>query len=70
MLHGLLSIRGLPPERRELWRLIFDHYVFQTQGDPVAHLEPAQRGIQGELTPQLAATMRAYLGNALGNRKR
>ena len=70
MLHGLMSVRGLPPERRELWRKIFDHYVFQTGGDPVAHLAPSQRGIQGELTPQVAATIRHYLMNAMGSRMR
>jgi hypothetical protein len=70
MLHGLMAIRGLPPERRELWRTIFDHYVFQTGGDPVAHLAPAQRGIQGPLSPQLTATIRAYLINVLNSRNR
>ena len=53
-----MAIRNLPPERRELWRRIFDHYVFQTGGDPVAHLAPSQRGLQGAPSPQTASTVR------------
>ena len=67
LLHALMSVRTLPPERRELWRKIFDHYVFQTGGDPVAHLgEP--RGIQGPMSPRLAEHLRAYLANVLARR--
>ena len=61
-------MRALPPERRELWRKIFDHYVFQTEGDPVAHLTPRQRGIQGAMTPQLAEIMRSYVVKLLQRR--
>jgi hypothetical protein len=69
MLHGVMSVRGLPPERRELWRKVFDHYVFQTGGDPVAHLHPSQRGVQGTPSPQVTATIRNYLVKVLGGRK-
>lgn len=69
LIHGLLSVRTLPPERRELWRLIFDHYVFQTGGDPVAHLSPRQQGIQAPISPQLAELMRAHLANLLSRRR-
>ena len=69
MLHGLLAVRPLPTEKRELWRKIFDHYVFQTGGDPVAHLTPRQQGIQGPMSPQLAELMRQHIGNALLRRR-
>ncbi len=61
LIHGLLAVRTLPPERRELWRKIFDHYVFQGGGDPVAHLTPRQQGIQAPISPHLAELMRAHL---------
>jgi hypothetical protein len=69
LIHGLLSVRTLPPERRELWRKIFDHYVFQTGGEPAAHLTPQQQGIQAPITPQLAELMRAHLANLLSRRR-
>jgi hypothetical protein len=68
LLHGLMAIRALPPEKREIWRSVFDHYVFQTGGDPVAHLSGKQRGIQGAPSPQLAGLIRAHLVQLLTRR--
>jgi hypothetical protein len=47
MLHALLAIRDLPPRQRDAWQTMFDHYVFQRNGDPVAHLAPEARGRLG-----------------------
>lgn len=69
LLHALLSIRTLPPERRELWHKVFEHYVFLANGDPVAHLEERQRGIQGTMSPRMAEHIRSYLANILGRAK-
>jgi hypothetical protein len=69
MLHGLMAIRTLPPKKREIWRKVFDHYVFQTGGDPVAHLTERQRGIQGAPSQRLADIVRAHLLQVLGRRR-
>ena len=69
LLHGILSIRNLPAERRELWRKIFDHYVFKTGADSVAHLTEKQQGIQGPPSPRLAALIRNYLIESLSRRR-
>ena len=54
LVHSLLALRSLPAERRETWRMMFDHYVFQTNGDPVPHLPPERRGMLGHLSePQI-----------------
>ncbi len=55
---GLLAITELPPSRREIWRQIFDHYVFRTAGDPVPYLPEDRRGMLGEPTPRLESYMR------------
>ncbi len=68
LLHGLMAIRALPPERREVWRAVFDHHVFKSAGDPVAHLTPRQQGIQGTMTPQIADLIRAHVMKALMRR--
>jgi hypothetical protein len=65
LLHGLLSIKGLPSEQRQAWRTVFDHYVFCASGDPAEHLPPDVRGVLGEPTPQQLAMMRATLRQAL-----
>jgi len=58
---GLLSITALPASRREILRRMFDHYVFQTEGDPVPYLPPDRRGILGPMNPMLENYMRTQL---------
>lgn len=55
---ALLAIKDLPESRRAAWRQMFDHYVFQTAGDPVPYLPADKRGILGEMTPELERYMR------------
>ena len=66
--HGVLAIAHLPEAQRESWRVLFDHYVFRRNGDPVAHLPAASRGILAESTPQLRDLIRRYLVRMLGGR--
>ena len=61
LLHALASLRDLPPSEREIWRGMFEHFVFQTNGDPVAHIPPERRGSLGEMTPEHLARIRAIL---------
>ena len=65
LMHGILSISDLPSARREDWRKIFDHYVFQTNGEPVAHLAPEHRGILASMTPAVASRIKTWLLGAL-----
>ncbi len=68
MVHGLLSVAALPPARRAAWAAMFDHYVFRPEGDPAAHLAPADRGILGESTPALRERIRHFLLRGLSRR--
>jgi hypothetical protein len=61
LLHGILTLRDLPPAQREAWRIVFDHYVFQRSGDPMAHLPPEHRGMLGPMTPERAREIKAIL---------
>jgi len=61
LLHAFFALKHLPPDQRDVWRDIFDHYVFETNGDPAEHIPEHARGILGELTPELLAKMRATL---------
>ena len=65
MLHGMLSLRSLPPNQRAAWRAMFDHYVFQTGDDPAAHITPDVFGILGPVTAVAIAQMRKSLIDAL-----
>lgn len=65
LLHALLSLKGLPPGERARWRALFDHLIFQADGEPLAHLPDAARGLFGKLTPEAAAQIRAILQKSL-----
>lgn len=65
MLHALYAIKPLPPHMRAIWRAWFDHFVFETGGDPVAHLPPQAKGMLGPVTPSLLERMRQILRQAL-----
>lgn len=64
-IHGLIALRDLPEEQRAAWRTMFEHFVFQANGDPVAHLPEASRGVLGGVTPAQARRMAAQLGKVL-----
>ena len=65
LMHSLLSIRALPAREREAWRTVFDHYIFQTGGDPMEHLPEDARGIMGEMTPERVMRLRQHLARSL-----
>lgn len=64
LIHGLLAVRHLPPPQRAAWRAIFDHYLFEVNGDPAAHIPDDRKGVLGPLTPRLAQNVRAFLKRA------
>ena len=66
LMHALYALRHLPPEQRQVWREVFDHYVFCARGDPAEHLPPAARGVLGPPTRERLERMRATLAQALG----
>jgi hypothetical protein len=66
LLHAVLSLRDLPPRQRDVWRMMFEHYIFQAGGEPLAHLPTEQRGMMGPLTPERAQSIRADLARLLG----
>ena len=66
LFHALLSIRDMPQREREIWRQYFDHYIFQTDGEPMEHIPEQARGVFQEMHPELVAGLRAYLVKPLG----
>jgi hypothetical protein len=65
LVHGIFAVKDLPESRRLAWRRLYDHFVFQTEGEPLAHLKPEQRGMLAPPSPQLASYIRAWLLKAL-----
>jgi hypothetical protein len=65
LFHAVITMKNLPPEELSAWRVLFDHYVFEENGDPVGHLPKQARGILGKRTPELIARVKKLLIDAL-----
>ena len=61
LLHGILSIRKLPPATRRAWAAFFEHYVFGVPDDAVRHTPAARHGILGDLSADKSAALREHL---------
>ena len=70
LLHALLSIRDMPKDERESWKRIFDYYIFQSDGEPMAHVPEHARGFFGDMSPERVARLRVYLAQILGGQPR
>jgi hypothetical protein len=65
--HTLLNIKSLPPEHRQAWSAMFNHYLFDESADPAAHIPLQARGILGPLSPDQARRMKELLAGLLRN---
>jgi hypothetical protein len=69
LLHGIVSIRDLPPATRAAWQAFFNYYVFGPQDPVVRHIPEFRRGVLGALSPQAVATLRSQLATRLNANK-
>jgi Cupin-like domain len=65
MLLAMIAISERPLAERQAWKAFFDHYVFRTQGHPLAHLPAEQHGLLGPLKPENYARIRARIMHML-----
>jgi hypothetical protein len=59
--HAILSIRDLPAKDREIWRKLFDHYVFDNGSAVTDHIPEGARGVLDPLTAETAGRLRSFL---------
>jgi hypothetical protein len=63
--HSVITMKNLPPDELARWRVLFGHYIFGENGNPVEHLPEPARGILGRRTPELVARVKKLLIDAL-----
>lgn len=63
--HAMLTIRDLPQAEKEIWRDIFNHYVFDNSDDVVSHIPEKARGMLDPIDEASARRIRAFLLNQL-----
>jgi hypothetical protein len=61
LLLSMITIAERPPAERKAWQAFFDHFVFRSNGHPLAHLPESQHGVLGPLYPDNYKKIRAYL---------
>jgi hypothetical protein len=49
---------------------MFDHYIFQSEGEPMDHVPEHARGFLGQMTPEQVNSLRAFLTHSLGGQPR
>jgi hypothetical protein len=69
LLHALLAMRDMPAGEREVWRILFDFYVFKSSGDPLQHLAPELRGLMGAPNIDQYRAIRASLLRSFAGKK-
>lgn len=67
LLHAILSVRDLSERQREIWRLMFEHYVFAADESVYEHIPEAGRGCLAPMDDKSAMKLRAYLADRLKN---
>lgn len=61
-----VMFNDLPQHQRASWRALFDHYVFETRGDPMQALDPGHRYDPPALDAPTLAKLKAVLREVLG----
>ena len=61
----LLTLKDLPAEQRHVWKVVFDHYIFDANAESVEHIPEPVRGVLGAISPELAKQVKAFLVNQL-----
>ena len=65
LFHALLTLRDLPERERQAWRVFFDHYIFRSDEEPMAHIPEGARGVFAPMTPQIMAALKRHLAGPL-----
>ncbi|GLR73110.1 cupin [Agaribacter marinus] len=66
LLHGLYTLSHLSEAERKNWKYLIDYFVFKAEGEPLAHLNEAERGIFRKIDPQHAYDIRDYMLRNMG----
>ena len=63
--HCMALMSGLPVEQREIWRGFFEHFAFQSDGDPGAHLPDELKDVMGKLSDSEKDQLIAYISRRM-----
>ena len=65
LMHAMMSIRNLPEEKRNAWRVYFEHYIFADHAESTEHIPQFHLGILGNQTSEVSEKLRNIVTNNL-----
>ncbi len=65
LIHSVALMSELPADQREVWRLFFNYFAFQAEGDPAAHLPSDLRDVVGDLSASDRDQVLAFVAERL-----
>lgn len=65
MYHAMMSIKSLPATHRNAWKTMFEHYVFEVNGQTGTHLPESRRGILDDMKPDALKRLKIALSRIL-----
>ena len=65
LMHAMLALRDLPERQRDIWKGLFDYYIFNADESVYAHIPEPGRGCLAPLDDAAARKLRADLLNRL-----
>ncbi len=65
--HAILGLRDLPPEQREVWRQLFDYYIFSPNAESIEHIPEHARGVLNPIDADTAKQLRSMLAQKLSH---
>ncbi|MBW8882509.1 MAG: cupin-like domain-containing protein [Asticcacaulis sp.] len=66
LMHAILAVRDLPDDKKAVWKIMFDYFVFGCNGPVADHLPADKRGLMGDLSPEQRTAIRRQLGRSMG----
>ena len=61
MLFGMIALKDRSAPVKDAWRALFDHYVFDQNGEAGAHIPEGRRGLLGDLDEGQVKNIKAWL---------
>jgi hypothetical protein len=65
LLHAAHTFRDLPAEQRNVWRVMFERFVFTDPEEALRHLPPEQRGLFGPPSPERTKAVRDIIARMM-----
>jgi len=61
LMHAILSIRDLPPAQKQVWKLFFEHYIFDSAETEIDYIPGHSRGILDPLNQSQMTKLKSLI---------